>query len=278
MSSHRYLYVRNSGHAAASKCPALSCLTSLFLLLLTISHAYAQAVDSPASSATRQVIVSAAASAKDVLEALDRQFYEKSGADVKLNAGPSNSLAQQILAGAPADLFLSANQQWADVVEKGGQVAQSVRLLTNKLVIVVPKGNPAGIHDPKDLLSPNVKKIALAGERVPAGIYAGQALTNLGLLEQLAAKIVRGQNVRNALSFVERGEVEAAIVYSTDVHAAQNVVTAYEFDPALHDEIVYVLVLLKHDNENPAAHDLYKFLQSPQADDTYSKFGFKRLK
>jgi molybdate transport system substrate-binding protein len=233
-----------------------------------------------ASAADREpLLVSAAASTKDVIEALDKQFTEKSGTEIKVNAGPSNGLAQQILAGAPADLFLSANQQWADEVKKGGQAAESVRLLTNKLVIVVPKGNPGGVHEPKDLLSPKVKKIALAGEKVPAGIYAGQALTKLDLLKQLteADKIVRGQDVRNTLSFVERGEVEAGIVYSTDVRAAAGVVTAYEFDPSLHDEIVYVLVLLKHGSDNPSARDLYIFLQSLAADETYNSFGFTRL-
>jgi molybdate transport system substrate-binding protein len=234
---------------------------------------------SPTAGATKQILVSAAASTKNVMEALDRDFSATSGTEVKVNAGPSNSLAQQIIAGAPADLFLSANQQWADEVTKAGQTAQSVRLLTNKLVIVVPKENPGGVHGPQDLLSPAVKKIALAGEKVPAGIYAGQALTKLGLLKQLtdAGKIVRGQDVRNTLSFVERGEAEAGVVYSTDVRAGSGVTTAYEFDPSLHDEIVYVLVLLKHGSENPAAGDFYKFLQSPKADETYQSFGFTRL-
>jgi molybdate transport system substrate-binding protein len=263
--------------------------TALAVVTLAPSCANAQAtatapakdVAAPTASATetRQIIFSAAASTRDVIEALDKQFTAKSGTEVKVNAGPSNGLAQQILAGAPADLFLSANQQWADAVKKGRQTVESVRLLTNKLVIVVPKDNPGGVHEPNDLLSPKVKKIALAGEKVPAGIYAGQALTKLDLLKRLteANKIVRGQDVRNTLSFVERGEVEAGIVYSTDVRAAKDVATAYEFDPSLHDEIVYVLVLLKHGNDNPAAHDLFMFLQSPTADETYKSFGFTRI-
>jgi molybdate transport system substrate-binding protein len=258
---------------------AVAALTPCSANAQVTAPAPAKHVTATAGPKTKQVIVSAAASTKDVIEALDKQFTEKSGADVKVNAGPSNGLAQQILAGAPADLFLSANQQWADEVKKGGQTAESVRLLTNKLVIVVPKDNPGGVHEPKDLLSPKVKKISLAGEKVPAGIYAGQALTKLDLLKQLtdAGKIVRGQDVRNTLSFVERGEVEAGIVYSTDVRAAKDVATAYEFDPSLHDEIVYVLVLLKHGGDNPAAHDLFTLLQSPHADETYKSFGFTRL-
>jgi molybdate transport system substrate-binding protein len=252
----------------------ITVLTAIWLALWSVfdTVAFAESLGAP-------VIVSAAASTKDVIEALDKKFTASTGAEVKVNAGPSNGLAQQILAGAPADLFLSANQQWADEVKKGGQAADSAQLLTNKLVLVVPQDNPGGVHEPKDLLSPKVKKIALAGEKVPAGIYAGQALTKLDLLQKLTDenKIVRGQDVRNTLNFVERGEAEAGIVYSTDVRAADGVVVAYEFDPSLHDEIVYVLVLLKHGSDNPAAGDLYKFLQSPQADETYRSFGFTRL-
>jgi molybdate transport system substrate-binding protein len=248
---------------------------AIFAAIALMPHsAFAQAT---VDITSKRVLLSAAASTKDVVEALDQQFNTTSGAEVKVNAGPSNTLAQQIIAGAPADLFLSANQQWADEVKKGGQSAESVPLLANKLVIVVPKENPGGVHEPKDLLGPKVIKIALAGEKVPAGIYAGQALTKLELLAQLSDKFVRGQDVRNALSFVERGEAEAGIVYSTDVRAAKNVETVYEFDPALHDKIVYVLVLLKHGSNNPAAGELYKFLQSPTADETYKQFGFERI-
>jgi molybdate transport system substrate-binding protein len=225
------------------------------------------------------LVVSAAASTKDVVEALGQAFKTASGVDVKVNPGPSNALASQILAGAPVDLFLSANQQWADEVKKGGLATESVRLLTSKLVIVVPKNNPGDVHEPKDLLSPKVKKLALADEKVPAGIYGGQALKKLDLLRPLTdqGKIVRGQDVRNTLSFVERGEAEAGIVYSTDIRAASGAVAAYEFDPSLHDEIVYVLVLLNHGQSNPAAVKLYAFLQSAGADETYKSFGFTRL-
>ena len=230
-------------------------------------------------TSSEPVIVSAAASTKEVVETLAQQFQEQTRTDVKINTGPSNGLAAQVLAGAPADLFLSASQQWADEIQKGGQADAMVRLLTNRLVLVVPKGNPAHVHEPKDLLSAKVQKIALAGEKVPAGIYAAQALGKLGLLKQLQGdgKIVRGQDVRNALSYVDRGEAEAGIVYSTDVAAAPGSEIVYEFDPSLHDEIVYVLVLLKHGGSLPSVRKFYDFLQLPECDAVYMKFGFQRL-
>jgi molybdate transport system substrate-binding protein len=233
----------------------------------------------PVAQEHEAVLFSAAASAKGVLEELIAKFREKSSAEIKLNAGSSNGLANQIIAGSPVDLFLSANQQWADEVVKAGLAESSTPLLTNRLVLVVPSANPGAVRGPKDLLNESVKKIALAGENVPAGIYAGQALTKLELLDPLsqAGKIVRGQDVRSALSYVERGEAEAGIVYSTDVSAASGVKTVHEFDSALHDEIVYSLVLLKQSASRPAAKEFFQFLQSPDADETFQKFGFWRL-
>src|SRR5262245_44914166 len=199
-----------------------------------------------------KAVFSAAASTKDVVESLAEQYAKASKHAVKVNPGSSNTLAGQIIAGAPADLFLSASQEWADKVTEAKLSSQQVKLLTNKLVLVVPKGNPAGVKEPKDLNKAAVKKVALAGEKVPAGKYADQSLAKLGLLDGLVKdkKIVRGQDVRTALAYVERGEVEAGIVYSTDLFAARNVAQVHEFDSALHGEIVYVLVLLKHGEEN----------------------------
>jgi molybdate transport system substrate-binding protein len=250
----------------------------LAISLLMASCAYRTPPPS-ATNATSAIVVSAAASTKEVVEALAAEFSKSNGGEVKVNAGPSNALASQILAGAPADLFLSANAKWADEVRNGGMAADSVRLLTNHLVIVVPKGNPAQVHAPKDLLSDAVKKLALAGEQVPAGMYADQALAKMELMQKLAdrGKIVRGQDVRSALSYVERGEAEAGIVYSTDVSAASGTESVYQFDASLHDEIVYVLVLTKTGANTPGAAKLFEFLKSPTADADYGKFGFVRL-
>lgn len=227
-----------------------------------------------------EILVSAAASTKELLEALASDFSSGSKMTIRVNPGPSSSLANQLIEGAPADLFLCASREWAEKVKEADVAERSVELLTNKLVMIVPKGNPAGIKQPKDLLSSQVKRIALAGENVPAGKYADQVLAKLQLLESLAAdnKIARAQDVRGALSFVERGEAEAGIVYSTDVYVAPNVEVVHEFDSALHDEIVYVLVLLTYGAKNPEAISFYEFLQSNGADEVYAKAGFHRVR
>jgi molybdate transport system substrate-binding protein len=237
-------------------------------------------VTSPSDARHRPLIVSVAASTTDAANKLAKSFHAKTGIEIKVNPGPSNGLATQILAGAPADLFLSASQQWADKVIDEGLATADVELLTNRLVIVVPKGNPARIKSPHDLMKPAVKALALAGESVPAGQYADQALTRLGLLEQLTneRRIARGQDVRAALAYVEHGEAEAGIVYATDAAIAPDVEVAYQFDPTLHEQIVYVLVLLKSDDDKSAARQFYDFLQSDEAEKVFAELGFAPLR
>src|SRR4029078_12770933 len=106
----------------------------VLLVLLTGSVLFCTKNAPSTAMPTEPLVFSTAASTKDLMEALAAQFRIESGVDVKVNPGPSSGLANQILAGAPADLFLSANQQWADQVEKGGQAVVKARLLTNKLV------------------------------------------------------------------------------------------------------------------------------------------------
>jgi molybdate transport system substrate-binding protein len=226
----------------------------------------------------RPIIVSAAASTREVLEELARQFEKERGVQVRLNLGGSNALAAQILHGAPADLFLSASPEWVAAVADAGLVESQAPLLVNTLVIVVPSNNPAGVHVPRDLLRENVKHVALAGEMVPAGKYADQALRSLDLLEPLSTsgKIVRGQDVRVTLSYVERGEAEAGIVYATDARISERVVVAYTFAPDTHDPLIYVLAQLKHNQPNPVSAEFAAFLQSSRAAESFESRGFGR--
>lgn len=230
-----------------------------------------------ASPAT--ITLSAAASTKNAIEKVVAEYQLLSDDKINVNTGASNALANQILNGAPVDLFLSASPKWAGEVESAGLSTRSVKLLTNRLAIIVPRGNPAAVESPKDLLKPAVKKIALAGNSVPAGQYAEQALTKLDLLTPLSSenKIVRGQDVRTALSYVEQGEAEAGIVYTTDAAISEHVKLVHEFEPQLHDEIVYVLVILKQSEVNTSLDKLVAFIESPQAEKVFLRFGFHRV-
>jgi molybdate transport system substrate-binding protein len=121
-----------------------------------------------------------------------------------------------------------------------------------------------------------VRHVALAGEKVPAGKYAEQALRAIGIYDGLVSdkKVVRGQDVRVTLAYVERGEAEAGIVYATDTKTSKHVETAYQFDPKTHDPIVYPLVLLKASQKNEGAGKLYAYLGSPQARAIFERHGF----
>lgn len=228
------------------------------------------------------VTLSVAASTTDAVAKACRQFEAEAAADgnpveVRINSGPSSSMASQILSGAPADVFLSANQKWADAVEDAGLIADRTDLLGNRLVVVVPAGNRANIQAPADLLGDDVGKTALAGEKVPAGIYADEALRALDLADSLQGgdRIVRGQSVRVVLGYVERDEVSAGIVYATDAQISDGVETVYQFDPSTHPPIVYPIVLLESARQSPAARQVYEFLQSEQAAATFAEFGFE---
>ena len=123
-------------------CDSGKTIAVLTLVALTSCAKSVPPAPAPPAAVHRPLIVSAAASTKDLIDELAKEFTAATGTEVKVNAGPSNALAGQILAGAPADLFLSANQQWADEIEKAGKAEASVRLLTNQLVIVVPPRQP----------------------------------------------------------------------------------------------------------------------------------------
>jgi molybdate transport system substrate-binding protein len=217
--------------------------------------------------------VFAAASAREVLEELAAEFERTSGARVSLSLGPSNQLATQVFAGAPADIFLSASSDWADQLAKAKLSAKDVRLLGNRLALVAADGRK--VHAPEDLLTNSVTRVALAGEQVPAGRYAEQALTKLGLLQLLLreGKIVRGSDVRIVLSYVELGEADAGVVYVTDArHSAVSVV--HIFDERLHEPIRYPIVLLKRAATNPVACSFFEVLSSDAGKQAFKTTGF----
>ncbi len=254
----------------------LKLAAALGAIAIAIAPQAAAAADAPLPSATILV----AASTQDAVAEIARAFEKKTGVKIVISPGPSNALANQIINGAPADLYLSANRQWAEKVRTEGLAADVRPLLGNGLVIVVPRGNPAKIAAPADLAKQPVRRIALAGEKVPAGIYAQQSLEKLQLYRRLAGqrKIVRGEDVRAALGYVERGEVEAGIVYATDAKLSTKVTAVYTFDPQTHAKIVYPLVLTKRGKRNPAATKFEAYLLSDKAAAVFAQFGFTRLK
>ncbi|TWU42271.1 Molybdate-binding periplasmic protein precursor [Novipirellula artificiosorum] len=262
-----------------SSCPVrhaafgISCITMLLFQLLGCGST----ADTPPAASC--VIVLAAASTMEPIKEVAEQFEKQTGFCVRLSVGPSNGLARQIVAGAPADLFLSANRQWATFVTEAGLTRTSTELLSNAIVLVVPRGNPAAVHQPEDLLGSRTERVAIAGKNVPVGIYAKQALQQLDLFEPLdrQGKIARGSDARVTLAYVEQAEVEAGIIYATDATDASRVETVFAFDPQTYDQVVYPLLLLQMNKSNTAANEFYQFLQAKTSKAIFERYGFTTL-
>jgi molybdate transport system substrate-binding protein len=215
-----------------------------------------------------------AASTRDVCEAVGRDFTQETGVAVELNAAASSTLATQIDNGADADLFLSADEKWADYLEKRGHVAERRDLLGNRLVVVTPADRPAALGDLSDLKGEHFQHLALGRADVPAGAYAREALKNAGVWEAVEKRVVEGGDVRAVLTYVERGEVDAGFVYVTDARTSSRVRVVCEVPEKLHTLIRYPLVRLKRDGEKPAAARFYEYLSGDAARKRFEDAGF----
>lgn len=248
----------------------------LFVLLLSL------AVGCAGEKSTPTVLILGAASTKDLLEELSAAARKSIDhpVEIEISTGPSHALAQQILSGAPADIYVSANHLWADKLVDAGHAEQSNDWLSNGLVVVVPADSKLQLSSPADLDSDQINRLAIAGENVPAGIYAQQSLTFYKLWDKLNAdgKIVHGHDVRSTLTYAEHGEVDAAIVYATDARLTDRVRVVLRLDPESHRPIVYPLVRLRTKHPSPEADLVFQFFQTQEAAQIAEKFGFVTLK
>ncbi len=224
--------------------------------------------------------VFAAASLTEVMHDIDRLWQVAGHGALRTSFASSSTLARQIEQGAPANVFASADEQWADYLDKKGLLVPGTRqdLLTNSLVLVMPKdtARPVTIDAGLDLtalLGPEGRLAVGDPAHVPAGIYAQQALTKLGLWPQAQPRLARAEDVRGALLLVERGEAPAGIVYATDVAVSARLAVAGTFPPQSHDPISYPFALVKG-GDSPEARALLAFLTSPAARDAFGKRGF----
>jgi len=209
-----------------------------------------------------EVRVFAAASLSDALQEIGRVYKRQSGDRVLFNFGASSTLARQIELGAPADVFLSADEAKMDALQKRGLIDRATRasVLSNTLVIVGDH-----VRGPRDLIG---KKIALAEpSTVPAGIYARSWLTRIGLWKQIAPNVIPTDNVRAALAAVEAGNADAAIVYRTD---AKRIAYVIRDGPP----ISYPFAVLAEAEEPRAARRFLAFARSDAALRIFKKYGF----
>ncbi|MGA7937419.1 MAG: molybdate ABC transporter substrate-binding protein, partial [Kovacikia sp.] len=195
---------------------------------------------------------------------------------VRYNFASSGALQQQIENGAPADVFISAAVKQMDVLQQKNLLTPGTRrnLLTNRLVLVVP-ANSSRITNLKSLTDIRVKRIAIGNPgSVPAGQYAEEALTKVGLWQQLKPKYVLAGNVRQVLQFVESGNVDAGLVYLTDAKTSTQVKVAQIIPANLHAPIVYPIAILKNSRNQTVSRNFVQFLFSNAARRVFTKYGF----
>ena len=226
-----------------------------------------------------KLTVFAAASLREALDAAASAFEAASGHQVVVSYAASNALARQIEAGAPADLFVSADVDWVHYVEQKGLTAPGSRrnLYRNDLVLIAPAQSTVQLK-----LVPGVNLgAALAGGRialanpaaVPAGRYARAALSALGAWAPVENRVAAADNVRAALALVARGEAPLGVVYRTDALAEKGVRIVDTFPPATHPPIVYPIVQVR--GAKPAARALSEFLASAPGRAAVERFGFQ---
>jgi molybdate transport system substrate-binding protein len=246
----------------------------LLLGLLAVGCAKSAPVADEKADEKRGVSIWVAASARGVIDEIDDDFEHDTGIDVEIVPGGSNSLAKQIVEGARADLFLSADKEMADYVAGKGFQAERKNVLTNHLVVIVASDSPLRFKELADLTDLNVRRIALGEPKVPVGHYARQSLEKAGVLDPVLKKSVFGVDTLATLKYVALHEVDAGIVYWTDTLGDSKVQVAYEIPDKMHEPIVYPLLLLKQAADRPAVRRFYDYLSSPKAIEIFRREGF----
>lgn len=248
----------------------------LTTLLLAIGFKEITPVSVNAQSTT--LLVAAAASLQDALEQLDPLFESThSGITVNYNFAASGPLQQQIEQGAPVDLFISAAARQMDALQEKNLIVTDTRrnLLTNSLVLVVPRNSTLELTGFRELTNANVRRISIGEPRsVPAGQYAEEVFRNLGIWEQLQSKFVFGNSVRNVLGTVESGNADAGVVYATDAKVSDRVTQVATAPENLHSPIVYPMAVIAASQNQQAARTYAEFLASQPVQAAFGEYGF----
>ena len=231
--------------------------------------------------ASADVTVFAAASLKDALDEIAAPKPGRPGGKIAISYAASSALAQQISRGAPADIFISADLDWMDHIEKQGLVKKGTRvnLLSNRLVLVAPADSKSSFTIGSKFALASLlgdRRLAMADpDYVPAGKYGRAALKKLGVWQEVSVRVARAENVRAALAFVARGEAPYGIVYRTDALAERNVRVIGEFAASLHPPIIYPAAIVASSRSADAGGFL-AYLRSPAAGAVWERHGFGR--
>ena len=231
------------------------------------------------------ITVFAAASMTDALGKLARQYNESTetrNVKVRFSFAASSTLARQIEAGAPADIFVSANEEWMDYLVAKNLIVTATRVspVGNALVMIAPADSPlVAVEidrrlDIRALIGPDARIVTGDPANVPVGVYAKKALENLGLWTLVEPLVARADNVRAALALVERGEAPLGIVYETDARASKAIKVVGTFPPDSHPPITYPFAILAG-RDSPAVLRFFRYLTAGSAAGVYESLGFQ---
>jgi molybdate transport system substrate-binding protein len=245
-----------------------------WLLLFCLPSVAAQTDNPP-------LIVFAAASLTNALQEMGDEFTKASSIPVKFSFAASSALARQIENGAPADVFFSADIEWMDYLQSRQLIRMPTRhdVVANRLVLVAPADSKIVVK-----IGPYFPLAATLGagrlttgdpDSVPVGRYAREALTKLGVWNDVEKRLVRADSVRSALAFVDRGEAALGIVYTTDAEIDKRVRVVDVFPDDTHLPIVYPIALTL--DAKPDALKFLDYVRSTAADATFKKYGFQPL-
>lgn len=242
----------------------------LFLLLASCSR--------PTSTVAPSLTISAAASLKDAMAEIQQLYTQQHPVTIINNFGASGSLQQQIEQGAPVDIFICAAATQMDALQQKGLIITDTRknILSNQVVLISPN-NSQIVSNFKDLTSARVQKIALGEPKsVPAGKYAQEVLTFYNIFNQIKPKIIYAKDVRQVLTYVETGNVDAGIVYLTDAKISDVKIVAIA--PAnSHSPVVYPVAVIQASKNINTAKKIVQFLSSKPASDVFKKYGFTKV-
>lgn len=233
----------------------------------------------PAAAQPSGPLVLAAASLQEAMSAAADRWTGKGHPRPVLSFAATSALARQIEAGAPADMFVSADEKWMDYVANKGLLRPRTRaaFLANSLVLIAPASSRVQLAIKPGFplaRSLGTGRLAMADpDAVPAGQYGRQALANLGVWPSVEGRIARAENVRVALAFVSRGEAPLGIVYATDARAEPGVRVAGTFPKGSHTPISYPLAVLKN-SKNSDTEGFRRFLLSAEGKAIFRRFGF----
>ena len=249
-----------------------------FVVALTAALVLAVGAITPAAG--QELTLSVAISIKEAIETLGRSFTARQpGVTLRYNLGASGDLQKQIEAGAPIDVFVSAATRQMDELERKGLILSDTRrgFARNVLVVVKPADSGRDLTAVPDLLDPRVTRVAIGNPKtVPAGQYAKESLRAVGVWDRLGPKLVFGENVRQVLEYVARGEVDAGFVYATDVPAAgPRVRAAFRPGEETYPPVVYPVAVVAGSRQVALARAFVDLVTGAEGQAVLRRLGFQ---